>query len=174
MAPLAPKPPGVQNMLKPFAPSLAAAVTVLTIATSAQAAKHSSVNVLLWDKGASADMASDKGIGMSGSTSSATMGVKLSASKVSAGEVTFRVTNASKETIHEMVVLPYKDGQKLPFSEKDGKIDEDSAGHLAEVSELEPGKKGELKIALKPGKYVLVCNVPNHYMNGMWSILTVK
>jgi len=160
-------------MLKPFAPGLAAAIAVLTIATSAQAAKHSAVNVILWDKGTSAAMATDKGIGMTGNAP-ATMGVKLSANKVSAGEVTFRVTNASKETIHEMVVLPYKDGQQLPFSEKDGKIDEDSAGHLAEVSELEPGKKGELKISLKPGKYVLVCNIPNHYMNGMWSILTVN
>lgn len=132
------------------------------------------VKVELWDKGTSAKMATDLGVGGTGDMSNATMGLKLSASTIKAGKTTFNVINTSKDTIHEMVVLPYKDGEKFPYSDKDAKIDEDAAGHLGEVSELEPGKSGSLRIGLKPGKYLLVCNIANHYMNGMWAIITVK
>jgi len=26
---------------------------------------------------------------------------------------------------------------------------------------------------LRPGNYILSCNVPNHFANGMWTVLTV-
>ena len=35
---------------------------------------------------------------------------------------------------------------------------------LGEVSELDPGKSGTLTLTIKPGKYLLVCNVPGHYV----------
>jgi len=41
------------------------------------------------------------------------------------------------------------------------------------VSELAPGKSGVLRIALKPGKYILYCNAPGHYALGMWTEITV-
>jgi uncharacterized cupredoxin-like copper-binding protein len=53
-------------------------------------------------------------------------------------------------------------------------VDEDAAGHLGEVSELDPGASGTLTIDLKPGKYVLFCNLPAHFMNGMWTEITVQ
>lgn len=143
-------------------------------ASLAFAALPSKINIKLWDKGPTADIAKDRGIGGPGDMSQATMGLKLSATTVKAGDVTFNVSNGSKATVHEMIVLPYKDGEKLPYSESDARIDEDSAGHLGEVSELEPNKRGTLKLNLKPGKYLLTCNIANHYMNGMWAIITVK
>jgi uncharacterized cupredoxin-like copper-binding protein len=27
---------------------------------------------------------------------------------------------------------------------------------------------------LKPGRYILYCNIPGHYALGMWTLLTVK
>jgi uncharacterized cupredoxin-like copper-binding protein len=156
-------------MLKSIASATLAIALVVVPASAA-----TTINVKLWDKGSGADMATNRGIGMSGDMSAKTMGVDLSVSSVKAGDITFKVVNSSQETIHEMVVFPYKDGEKIPFSEKDAKIDEDQAGHLGEVSELDPSKNGALTLNLKPGKYVLTCNIPGHYMNGMWAILTVK
>jgi uncharacterized cupredoxin-like copper-binding protein len=105
----------------------------------------------------------------------APMGVQVSAATVPAGEVTFNVTNTSKQMVHEMVISPIKDTvTQLPYDKEGNKIDEDAAGHLGEVSELEPGKKGALKITLKPGSYLLYCNIPGHYVLGMWTVLTVK
>ncbi len=138
------------------------------------------VEVTMWDKGADAEMAMDKGMGMAhdpmmGGMMDGSMGMKLSTDSVPAGEVTFKVSNTSKDQVHEMLVLPWPaDGKGLPYVEKDARFDEDAGGSLGEVEELDPGKSGELTLRLKPGKYVLACNIANHYANGMWMPFTVK
>lgn len=161
-------------MSKPVTPTVFAALALFALASSAQAAARTTVDVTLWDKGDMAEMTSDRGIGMTGDKRPATMGIKVSKQVVKTGDVTFEVRNASKDAIHEMVVFPYKDGEQMPYSEAESRIDEEAAGDMGEVSELDPGKAGALKLSLKPGKYVLVCNIPGHYMNGMWAILTVE
>ena len=158
---------------------LAAACLLFCSSLPAMAAGHI-VTVTMWDKGATAEMSMDRGIGMAHDAMmtgmmDGMMGMKLSADTVPAGEVTFKVTNTSKDQVHEMLVLPWPvDGKGLPYSEKDARFDEDAAGSLGEVEELDPGKTGELTLNLKPGKYALACNVANHYADGMWTELTVK
>jgi uncharacterized cupredoxin-like copper-binding protein len=138
-------------------------------------ADGTTVKVTLWDKGANAPMAMDEGMGMMhASMADSNMGIKLSKKTVKAGEVTFKVTNASKETVHEMLVIPAPADGKLPYDAKEAKFDEDKAGSLGEVEETDPGKSGELTLNLKPGKYVLSCNVANHFANGMWTTFTVE
>jgi uncharacterized cupredoxin-like copper-binding protein len=133
------------------------------------------VKVTLWDKGTSAPMAMDEGMGMMhASMADSNMGIKINKKTVKAGEITFKVTNASKETVHEMLVIPAPADGKLPYDEKEAKFDEDKAGSLGEVEETDPGKSGELTLTLKPGKYLLSCNVANHFANGMWTTFTVE
>ncbi len=145
-----------------------------TLSGSAMAA--STVNVTLWDKGTNADMATNLGMNMGGGDmSKATVGVRAVPAAVKAGEVTFEVTNNSSETIHEMIVVPVHDAKSpLPYNEAESRVDEDAAGHLGEVSELDPGKAGALRLKLKPGKYLLFCNIPGHFANGMWTEVTVQ
>jgi uncharacterized cupredoxin-like copper-binding protein len=57
----------------------------------------------------------------------------------------------------------------LPYLDAENRVDEDKAGDKGEVSELDPGTSGTLTVALKPGKYVLICNVPGHFDSGMWA-----
>lgn len=138
-------------------------------------ADGATVKVTLWDKGTSAPMAMDEGLGMThASNADSNMGIKLSRKKVKAGEVTFEVTNSSKETVHEMLVIPAPADGKLPYDAKEAKFDEDKAGSLGEVEETDPGKSGKLTLNLKPGKYILSCNVANHFANGMWTTITVE
>ena len=74
-----------------------------------------------------------------------------------------------------MIVIKVTDPKKaLPYVAADSKVDEDAAGHLGEVSELDPGKSGSLTMKLDPGTYMLLCNIPGHYMAGMWTTVTVK
>jgi uncharacterized cupredoxin-like copper-binding protein len=102
------------------------------------------------------------------------MGIKLSSHTVRAGKVSFEVRNDSKALVHEMVISPIKDTRTpLPYDQAQNKVDEDAAGHLGEVAELEPGKSGSLTLDLKRGRYVLYCNVVGHYALGMWTVLTV-
>ena len=133
------------------------------------------VGVTLWDKGTSAPMTNDEGMGMMNEgMANSNMGIKLDKTAVNAGEVKFKVNNSSQETEHEMIILPVPADGNLPYDEKEARFDEDKAGALGEVSELAPGKSGEVTLHLKPGKYVLSCNVANHFANGMWTTLTVQ
>ena len=156
--------------LRQFA-TAAAAVSIL--AWSAAAASAATiVNVDLWDSGASAQMMT--GLAYTGAgpvdLSKATMGVKISQATAPRGVVTFKVTNSSKDTVHEMIVLYLKDPTKAPpYVAGDQKIDEDKAGYKGEVSELQPGASGSKTLALQPGKYLLVCNIAGHYAAGMWT-----
>ncbi len=156
--------------LKRYAVSIAAGAVLAFAATAATAATV--VNVSLWDKGADAQMAT--GLAYAGTSkvdlSKATMGIKLSRTSAPHGVVTFKVTNSSKDTIHEMIVMYLADPSKpLPYLDGEQRVDEDKAGDKGEVSELDPGKSGSLTVPLQPGKYLLICNVPGHYAAGMWT-----
>jgi len=149
----------------PFAAVLAAALfTGASLAATV-------VDVSLWDKGASMPMGTGMTYGkMDMTMSMAPMGIKASPATARAGVVTFHVTNSSKDTIHEMIVMYLADPTKpLPYIDADQRVDEDKAGDKGEVSELDPGASGTLTVALKPGKYLLICNVPGHFASGMWT-----
>jgi uncharacterized cupredoxin-like copper-binding protein len=144
-------------------------------------AANQSVKVSLWDLGSDSMSALGKGepMGMAmsnnPSTQKATMGIRASAQVVKAGKTTFVVTNDAKQMVHEMIVSPIKNTKTaLPYNKDTLRIDEDAAGSLGEVSELAPGKKNSLTLDLKPGQYILYCNIPGHYVLGMWTLLTVK
>jgi len=156
--------------------SAAVSLAVLAVLSSlpSQSFAATVVTVSLWDKGAGMDMPTGLGIGMADDMSAATMGVKLSTDTATAGAVTFNVTNDSTDLIHEMVVVPIPEmGADIPYLADEDKIDEDAAGHLGEVSELDPGQSGSLTIDLEPGDYALICNIAGHYMAGMWAIFHV-
>jgi uncharacterized cupredoxin-like copper-binding protein len=160
---------------------LASAALVATLGAAPAFAANTTLKVELWDKGAMSmnmlgkgnmmDMEHAKGNGMH----MGPMGVRVSKTQIAAGYVTFNVTNISKQMVHEMVISPVSDTHvSPPYNQAENKIDEDAAGHLGEVAELEPGKKGSLKINLKPGNYLLYCNIAGHYALGMWTLLEVK
>jgi uncharacterized cupredoxin-like copper-binding protein len=129
------------------------------------------VTVELWDKGKSVAMPTGLVYGMPGvDMSKATLGIKTSRASAQAGDVTFEVTNTSKEMVHEMILLYLKDPTKpLAYLDKEFRVDEDKSGDKGEVSELDPGKSGTLTVTLQPGKYLLICNVPGHYAAGQWT-----
>lgn len=157
----------------------AAATGLFLLATgAAHAASTAVVNVSLWDKGpdsATPDDAHPMGFGSNGDMTMAMVGVKADVDTVPAGTVTFQVTNTSKDIVHEMILSPIAaDGKPLPYVTGDQRVDEDAAGHLGEVSELDPGATGALTVDLTPGKYILFCNIPAHFMDGMWTVITVQ
>ena len=151
-----------------------AAILAFAVASGvAQAA--TTVNVSLADKGADVQLATGLAYGTPNlDMSAATMSIKASPASAKTGVVTFKVTNDSKETVHEMIVMFLADPTKpLPYLDAEQRVDEDRAGDKGEVSELEPGKSGALTVSLKPGLYLLICNVPGHYATGMWTTFTV-
>lgn len=152
----------------------------MLLTSGAGFAADTTINVSLWDKGPDSAMmdpaAKPMGMGkaMMANMPMAMMGITIDKTEVAAGMVTFEVVNDSKDIIHEMIVSPITSTEEvLPYIADENRIDEEKAGHLGEVSELDPGKSGALTVELKPGMYLLYCNIPGHYIGGMWTTLTV-
>jgi uncharacterized cupredoxin-like copper-binding protein len=102
------------------------------------------------------------------------MTLQVDRTQVKAGKITFDVTNASSDQVHEMLVLRTDAAsQPLPYDAKDEKVIEENTQDLGEVADLDPGKGGTLTLDLQPGHYVLLCNQPGHFMHGMKADLAV-
>ena len=85
------------------------------------------------------------------------------------GPVTFTVVNEGK-MMHEVVILK-TDTPAAELTVKDGRVSEDdSVGELADIA---AGDTATASFDLKPGKYVLVCNIAGHYQGGMRAAFTV-
>ncbi len=157
----------------------AAASAMLVFMGTAAFAGDIVVHVELWDKGPDSATMTDAMMANGGKLvadpAAATMGINIDQREVSAGTVVFAVVNNSKDIIHEMILSPLpKDKKELPYVKDENRVGEDEAGHLGEVSELDPGAKGALTVDLKPGDYILYCNIPGHFAGGMWTLITVK
>lgn len=133
------------------------------------------VRVSLVDMGMTKMMGGDAPMG-------ARMKLILPVSEVAAGKVTFLVSNRGWRT-HELVVLPLDAGARAGERAvgPDGRVSE--AGSLGEASAscaagtgegIEPGSTGWTTLTLPRGRYELICNLRNHYADGMRSTLVVS
>jgi uncharacterized cupredoxin-like copper-binding protein len=86
------------------------------------------------------------------------------------GKIEITATNKGK-TPHELLLLKTNaDPSKLP-KHGDDVSEKKSVG---EIPPLVPGESAAHTFDLKPGKYVMVCNVSGHYDAGMYGSLTVR
>lgn len=99
---------------------------------------------------------------------------------VQAGSVTFDVSNAGPNEVHEMVVVKTDLAADAVPTKADGSIDEEGAGVTAigEVEDVAVGSSKSVTVDLAPGKYLLLCNIVNgaevHYQLGMHAAFEVK
>lgn len=146
---------------------------MLALSGSAYASDSITVEVTLADKGAEAGVSDGHGMTMTG-TGEPTMSVAVAPGEVKAGEIKLNVTNSSKDTVHEFVVAKVDDITKpLPYKDAEHEVDEDKMSNIGEIEDIEAGKSGSVVFDLKPGTYMLYCNIAGHYASGMWAILKV-
>jgi Uncharacterized copper-binding protein len=92
---------------------------------------------------------------------------------VPAGKVAITAPNIGKVE-HELVLLKTDvDPAKLK-TEHDLEVNEEAYSGPGEIPDVEPGQTGRTTLTLKPGTYVMICNVPGHYKAGMYGRLTVQ
>lgn len=123
------------------------------------------------------------GAAASGAKTTATLEIKLGDfffdpkdATAKAGPTTIEAPNEGA-TEHELVLFKTNmDPAKLP-TESGGGVDEEKmdeiAGEAGEIPDVEAGKTKSGKFNLTPGKYVMFCNLPGHYAQGMYGTLTV-
>jgi uncharacterized cupredoxin-like copper-binding protein len=100
--------------------------------------------------------------------------IKASPNRVPAGQVVFQAHNRGPDA-HELIVVREHDAALQLRS--DGMTVNEEALKSAIVGTLEPGAPGsvrELHVKLKPGRYVLLCNMSGHYMGGMHTVVVVR
>jgi uncharacterized cupredoxin-like copper-binding protein len=133
------------------------------------------VNVTLGDMGMTQMMGGTAPMG-------AHMMLRTSAATVPAGQISVVASNRGWRT-HELVILKLAAGaaagRRVPAS--DGKVAE--TGSLGEASHscgsgtgdgITSGSVSWTTLTLPPGRYELICNLPNHYADGMRAQLVVS
>jgi len=97
--------------------------------------------------------------------------IDLANATTTSGEISFDVKNDGP-SVHEFVVLRIDDApDALPV--ENGLIPEDQIDLVDEVEDIPPGTDTSLDVNLDAGSYVLVCNLPAHYEQGMFAAFTV-
>ena len=79
------------------------------------------------------------------------------------------MTIATTDSIPEMILSPVGADGKSIYLDDEYKVDEDGPSHLDEVAEHDTDLTG----ALTPGDYVQYCNIPGHFVGGVWTKITV-
>ena len=103
---------------------------------------------------------------------------EASQTSAAAGAVTFQATNDGKE-VHELVLFKSDLAPEALPVDQDGAVDEQGQGleFIDEVEGVKPGATKAFTATLKPGKYVMACNViengEKHFMRKMFARFTV-
>ena len=92
-----------------------------------------------------------------------------------AGNTTFVMENTGKET-HEFVIFRTDLAPGALQLDAEGGVDEKGPGVtlVDEKENIKPGTTAKLRVELTPGNYVFVCNLLNHYKDGMVKQVSVK
>lgn len=80
---------------------------------------------------------------------------------------------------HELVLLKTNQSPGSLPTLSNGEVDEEGleakgVESPGEIEDVDPGKTKSAALKLTPGKYVMICNLPGHYKQGMYGTLTVK
>lgn len=102
--------------------------------------------------------------------------ITLDQSSAPAGDVTFEVTNEA-EQIHEFVVLQTDLAADALPTDDAGDVNEAGDPGIVlvdEIEDIEGGATPTLAVTLDAGSYVLICNLPGHYGQGMFTAFSVE
>ena len=132
------------------------------------------VNVTLGDMGMTRMMGGSAPLGVH-------MMLRAAPATVPAGRISLVASNMGWRT-HELVVLPLASGATAGQREPgvNGTVAE--TGSLGEASHscgsgtgdgITSGTVRWVTLTLPPGRYELICNLPNHYADGMYQQLTI-
>ena len=91
-------------------------------------------------------------------------------STAKAGKITFVVYNKGTVKHEFIVVKTNRPAGKLPLKGSVAKL----TGVKGKLRPITPGTTKKLTLTLKPGKYVLLCNLAGHYRAGQFKAFKVR
>jgi uncharacterized cupredoxin-like copper-binding protein len=106
-------------------------------------------------------------------TTESDFAISVSTSSAPAGDVSFTITNNGPSTHEFLVVRSDEDPGSLTVDDN-GEVPEDGLDIVDEQEEIAPGTAPTLTVNLEAGSYILMCNLPTHYQQGMHTGFTVS
>lgn len=89
-----------------------------------------------------------------------------------AGEVSINGKNGGSVAHRLLVIRSDQAPDALPVA--DGQVDVSQVDVVGEIPTFPPGWQRPLTVQLEAGSYVLICNIPEHYEQGMRTGFTVE
>ena len=141
--------------------ALFALVAVLAIASVACSSDSSSSS-----SSSAAGSSSDADTGAAINATVKDFAIAIDPAEIAGGEVTFSISNEGPSA-HEFVVVETDDAPgDLPV--EDGEVTEDDLNVIGEAEDIAPSTSADpLTLTLPAGNYVIICNLPGHYQQGM-------
>lgn len=91
----------------------------------------------------------------------------MSQTTAEAGPVTFHVVNGAGDMLHEFIIFQTDiPADQLPTNMM-GRVVEEAMTIVAAAEDIPPAGSRNITVNLGPGHYVMVCNLPGHYLQGM-------
>ena len=107
-------------------------------------------------------------------TPDGSQGIMLDADKVKPGTVTFNVKNTSNDMDHNLLLVRTDLAPAdFPMDAAGRRVEEEKFKDIEKLGELHPHEKHSTTIKLTAGKYILFCNEPGHFKEGMVTSFTV-
>ena len=101
-------------------------------------------------------------------------GIMLSTAEVKPGMVTFNVKNTSADMDHNLLLVKTDLAPAdFPMDAAGRRVEEEKFKGIEKLGDLHPHKKRSTTIKLTAGKYILFCNEPGHFKEGMVTPFTV-
>jgi uncharacterized cupredoxin-like copper-binding protein len=99
--------------------------------------------------------------------------IQVAPNTVTSGDITFHIKNTSATAMHEFVIVQTDlSPEQLPM-DADGNVAEDKLSSPGEKGDIAAGQSADLTLNLPAGHYMLICNLPQHFKEGMHTSFTV-
>jgi caa(3)-type oxidase subunit IV len=99
--------------------------------------------------------------------------IHLSQDHANAGPITFHIVNGADDMLHEFIIIKTDEPPGELPTDMSGRVEEDAVTIIAAAEDIPPSNSRNLTVNLAAGQYVIVCNLPGHYLQGMRVEFTV-
>jgi caa(3)-type oxidase subunit IV len=94
--------------------------------------------------------------------------IHLSQDHANAGKVTFHIVNGADDMLHEFIIFKTDlSPDELPTDPMTGAVNEDALTIIKAEEDIPPSNSRDITVSLAAGHYVMICNLPGHYQQGM-------
>ncbi len=100
--------------------------------------------------------------------------IRMQPPTTTAGRVDLDVVNQGP-SVHQLTVIRTDlPANKLPLDGVNVDLSAPGLDSVASTRNLNPGDEVEETVNLRPGRYVFVCNIAGHYLEGMFKTVRVS